>query len=451
MLSQTLAIARNTFVESARQPIYFIVVAVSAILQLFNNLLSTYSMGYSDTSEVSGDDKLLLDIGLATVLVCATLLAAFIATAVISQEIDRKTALTVISKPIGRPLFIVGKFVGAAGAVLAATVAMLLIFLLALEHGVLSRASDTVDQPVLTFAIGAALLSVGLAAWGNFFYGWVFSSTAFYAALPLLLLGWLGAMFLDADWGVHPPGEDFKPQVLIACLAVCLAMLVLTAVAVAASTRLGQVMTIVVCLGVFVFGLLSNYFLGRHAFINDFVAQVSSAEVISDPDADLREPGDVWRITLRSEPRVNLRVGDSVYYGADPAGIRMQVPAHAPFGGDLNRLRDVETLAPETAALVIRAEESRTAFALVNAGGLPVSRPPREGDYVFSRPTRTNPLARAAWSVAPNMQFFWLVDAITQSHPVPVRYVWTLAAYCALHTLALLSLAVILFQKRDVG
>ena len=38
----------------------------------------------------------LLDIGLATIFVCGMLLAAFIATAVISREIERKTVLTVV-------------------------------------------------------------------------------------------------------------------------------------------------------------------------------------------------------------------------------------------------------------------------------------------------------------------------------------------------------------------
>ena len=451
MISQTLAIARNTFVESARQPIYFVVIAISALLQVFNNLLSTYSMGYTDTSEVSGDDKLLLDIGLATVLVCATLLAALVATAVISREIEQKTALTVISKPIGRPLFIVGKFLGASGAVLAATGAMLLIFLLALEHGVMSRAYDEVDQPVLVFSVAVIALSVGLAAWGNFFYGWVFSSTAFYVALPALALAYLGALALGTGWELQGFAEDFKPQVLIACAAVGMAMLVLTAVAVAASTRLGQVMTIVVCLGVFVFGLLSNYFLGRHAYQNDYVARITSAEVVNDRDGDLREPADTWRITLKSEPRVNLGVTDSVYYAADPTGIRMAVPAHGPFEGSLGRLADVETLDPENGSLVIGQMDDRTTLVIVNARGLAVARPPREGDYLFAEPTVTNLPARVAWSIAPNMQFFWLVDAVTQNHPVPLRYVLTLAGYCLMHTAALLSLAVILFQKRDVG
>ena len=86
-------------------------------------------MGYSDSSEVSSDNKLLLDIGLATVFVCGMLLAAFVATAVISREIERKTVLTVVSKPVPRPVVVVGKYLGVAGAMLVAVLTMLLFLL----------------------------------------------------------------------------------------------------------------------------------------------------------------------------------------------------------------------------------------------------------------------------------------------------------------------------------
>src|SRR5690606_8340921 len=109
-----------------RQPIYFILIVICGILQVFNTWGTNFSMGYSSTAEVSSDNKLLLDIGLATVFVCGTLLAAFVATAVLSREIENKTVLTVVSKPVSRPVVVLGKYLGAAGAMLVATVTMLL-------------------------------------------------------------------------------------------------------------------------------------------------------------------------------------------------------------------------------------------------------------------------------------------------------------------------------------
>src|SRR5688572_13340848 len=108
--SQILTIAKNTFVESVRQPIYFVLIVLGGIMQVLNTWGAAYSMGCTDTAEVSGYNQVLLDIGLATIFVCGMLLAAFIATAVISREIERKTVLTVVSKPISRTAVVLGKY-----------------------------------------------------------------------------------------------------------------------------------------------------------------------------------------------------------------------------------------------------------------------------------------------------------------------------------------------------
>src|SRR5690606_37827567 len=121
MLSQILTIARNTFVEAIRQPIVLVLVVLCGIFQWFNTWTAGYSMGESTSGEVSADNKLMLDIGLATVFGCGTLLAAFVATSVISREIEARTILTVVSKPIGRPAVVLGKFLGVVGCIVLAT------------------------------------------------------------------------------------------------------------------------------------------------------------------------------------------------------------------------------------------------------------------------------------------------------------------------------------------
>ena len=44
MLSQTLTIARNTFLESVRQPIYFILTAICGLAVLFTYWTAAFSM-----------------------------------------------------------------------------------------------------------------------------------------------------------------------------------------------------------------------------------------------------------------------------------------------------------------------------------------------------------------------------------------------------------------------
>lgn len=452
MFLQFLAIVRNTFVESLRQPIFFVLVMAGGIMQVMNLLLSAYSMGYTTETEVSKDDKLLLDMGLATVLGVATLLAAFVATNVLAREIENKTALTVISKPVGRPLFILGKYIGAAGAIVVAVLILLVFLSFAIRHEVMSTARDNLDLVVILFGGLAVLTSIGLGIWCNFFYGWSFPATAIGTLLPTSIAAYVVTLFVGEGFALQSPAEQFKPQIMIASACLIMAMLVLTAVAVACSTRLGHVMTVVVCAGIFLLGLLSNHLLGRHAFENRHIAQVEAVAFEAGRTTDMRESGDEVTITLDTQPRLDLEVGDPIWYGPSPSGVALAVPAsNAPITADLD---DPETpvtpgLGP---ALVIKRFDPETLEAiLINIGDLPVKRPPRAGDFLFAQPTRVNLGARIAWSVVPNLQFFWLVDAITQGHEITPRYLGLVAGYTAVQVIGLLALSTLLFQRRDVG
>lgn len=448
---QVAAIARNTFVESVRQPIYFIIIFLSGIFQIFNTWGTAYSMGQAETGELSGDNKLLLDVGLATVFVCAMVLAAFIATAVISREIENKTVLTVISKPIARRTLLAGKFLGVSVAMLLASLTMILFLLLGIRHGVMSTAADDPDQPVILFTFLATALSIGIAIWCNFFYGWVFTQTATMLMFPLTLGAWVTVLFISKKWHFQPLLTDIKPQVLMACAAVVLAELVLTSVAVAASTRLGQVMTIVVCSGVFLFGLLSNHFLGSRAYRNEIVARIEKAEPGATPQTSLSSSGDTYTIMLETEPRVRLKPGMPFYYGPNPGGFGLSTVPFPPPSGDTSTREVVFDEQREPALAITGASGRALTIRHIGPDARLALEPPKPGDYVFVHPTRTSPLALAAWAVIPNVQFFWLVDAVTQHQDIPVSHLFMLLLYTATQVGIFLSVAVLLFQNREVG
>ncbi|RMD66370.1 MAG: ABC transporter permease [Planctomycetota bacterium] len=453
MLRQLFAIARITFVEAVRQPIFFVLVMAGGLLQIFNTLLSAYSMEYTDSAEVVKDNKMLLDMGLATTLALSALLAAFIATNILSREIDNHTALTVISKPLGRPVFVLGKFLGASGALLTATTLQIIFLLYALRHGVLSTSADMIDGPVLLFASLAVVGSIAVGAWGNFFYGWVFSSATIAVMLPASIAALAAIYLIDKEWRLQPITTDLKPQVLLASAALLLATTLLTALAIAASTRLKQVMTIALCAAVFLLGLMSNYLLGRWAYRNEPVARIAQAQPVRDRDEDLADPADLWTLRLREAATVELSPGLAISYGPVPNGLDLavRIPPHG-YEGDPSVDADLTT-SEKGKALVVRevdAQDSRT-VTIANAGGVSVKRLPKEGDYLFTTPTRINALAWLAWAVIPNLQFFWLVDAVAQAHPIPLSYMGLLVLYTLVQTTGLLAVAVALFQKRDVG
>ncbi|MEK6702351.1 MAG: ABC transporter permease [Planctomycetota bacterium] len=451
MIVQTLTIARNAFVESLRQPIMLLLTLGAGVLQVFNTWNTGFAMGLEETGEVQGDNKMLLDVGLATVFVMATLLAAFIATATLSREIENKTALTVVSKPVGRPTVILGKYLGVSGAILLSVGAMIIFLLIAIRHGVLSNASDTVDGPTVLFGLGAVGLSLVLAGWCNFFYGWNFSQVAMVLLTPSLVVGYVLLLNISPKWAWQDMSVDFKPQITMACCALTLGTLVLTSVALAASARLNQVMTIFVCLGVFLASLLTNYFVGRFAYSNTDIGIVVVAAPTDPTRTAFDSPGDSYILELRKPPDMPVKPGESIYYGSNGSGFDLAVPAFRGFEGDVNEPDQLFAASVPAALVVTKSDGKSLTVRHIGGRALSIRRPPAVDDFVFTKPTRVNFLAMPLWAVLPNMHYFWLLDAVSQNEPVPLEYVLEAMVHAGAMITVFLSLAVILFQKRDVG
>jgi hypothetical protein len=254
-LEQLWAIARTTFTESVRQPVLLVVVFAATILVILSNPFAAYTM--------EDDQRLFIDLALSTIFTAEMVLAAFLATSVLNREIENRTALMVLSKPVGRPVFILGKFLGVAAALLASLAFLALVFLLVENHGTLQTVRTPYHQPVLAFGSAAMLIAVVAGVWGNFFYGWSFTSTTVLLGLPLLALAYTLSLLFGPEWDPQAISEDFRPELLLAISGMAIAVLVLVAVAIAASTRLGQLPTLVVTMIVFLLGLLSDWLFGR--------------------------------------------------------------------------------------------------------------------------------------------------------------------------------------------
>ncbi len=262
MWQRYYTIAHNTFVETIRQPIFGVILLVTTAMLVLNVSLAAFTL--------DDDDKLLLDLGLSTLLLSGLFLSAFSAAGVVSREIENKTVLTVISKPVNRPLFILGKFTGLAAALSAAFYLCCLVFVLAQRHGVLANSSDPWDAPVLVLGTGSVLAALLAAAFCNYFYSKNFSTTAITFVAVLLTLGVLTTGFFDEEWNPIPFGSNFVGgQVLLAAFLVLLVVLLIAAVAVAASTRFGQLMTLMTCAGFLGLGLVTDYAFGEYAVASD--------------------------------------------------------------------------------------------------------------------------------------------------------------------------------------
>lgn len=452
MPGQLLTIARNCFLESIRQPIFFLIVMISGVGQLLLTWGTNFSMGKStETGEVNYDDKLLLDLGLGTIFVCGTILAAFVATAVISEEIERKTVLTVVSKPVSRPVLIIGKYFGVAASLLVGMLTMAIFMMMGIRHGVMSTAADRLDWVVIFFSVGTVFGCLLAAAAANYLYNWSFPQVAVVLLAPAMVVSYLFVLVLSPKWEWQPIGVDFKPQTTMACAALTLAVLMLSAVAVAASTRLGQVMTIVVTAAVFLGGLLSNYFIGSKAWTNSYVGRITSVAAQHPSHESFAKLGDTLTIELENPPTALFTPGLSLYWSSTPNGMRLEPAKFKPLGADPATISNLTSPDIEPAIAIIASEEKTATIQQVGRAPVKVSRPPREGDYVFVTPTRLNVAAAGAWAIMPNLHVYWLLDAITQNSHIPIGHLGLIATYAIFQIAGILCIAIALFQTRDVG
>lgn len=261
MVQALFTIAANTFVETVRQPIYSVILLATSLLLVLNAAVTGFTVTLG-----RGDDQLLLDIGLSTLLMSGLFLCVFSATSVLSREIENKTVLTVISKPVGRPTFFLGKYLGLIAAMLVAYYLTFLVFVLTQRHGVLSNSSDPWDAPVLVFGVGGVLLALFGGAFANYFNGRNFTTTVLAIAAPALTFAVLSTTKLDKTFHVVPFGSEFlDPQVFVAGYLVFLIFLIISAVALATSARFGQMVTLTVSTVVLALGIVSDSLFGQHA------------------------------------------------------------------------------------------------------------------------------------------------------------------------------------------
>lgn len=268
-MGRIISIARNTFTESIRQPIFFILLMLAGVMISLGPAFSFFTL-------MQGD-KLLKDTGLATMLLTCLLLGVFSASGVVSREIQNKTAATVLSKPAGRGFFIVGKFLGIAGTIVVAIYIMSMIYLITLRYGVKLAAYEDTDYPVIVFLVLAFFLTLLIGAMANYFFGKNFCSSAVIAAIPAFTFAFIVLCFLSPQWSFQAFGEKMQWHLLLGSLLITFASFVLTALAVALSTRLQLVPALTITFLFFVLGLMSDFLFLEASKGNFFVKIIYAA------------------------------------------------------------------------------------------------------------------------------------------------------------------------------
>ena len=103
---RTATIALNTFREAIRDRILYSLLVFALAMLGASVILSRLTVG--------GEVKIIKDLGLAAIGLVGTLIAVFIGVGLVHKEIERRTLYTIITKPIRRADFVLGKFLGLA-------------------------------------------------------------------------------------------------------------------------------------------------------------------------------------------------------------------------------------------------------------------------------------------------------------------------------------------------
>ncbi len=256
-------IAKNTFRESLREPIYLILLLTALIMI---GIFPIFTM-FVFREQI----KMVVDSAMATTLVFGWIAAVLSASHAISREIANGTVLLVLSKPVKRPVFIVAKILGILMALLVFWFLTSLATLIALR---VAKDQFRLDNTAMAVYFAALAISCLIGGIRNFVRQSPFTMAAILAMLAVLPLSALVIYWLPGAEG--GPG-GFSWQVVPALVLVLYAVMAMGTLATALSTRLDLVGNLLVCAVIFLTGLMSDYLLGRHAAGNLLAAACYAA------------------------------------------------------------------------------------------------------------------------------------------------------------------------------
>ena len=219
------AVALSAFRESIRQLMFLILMAAGFLMILASVVIPYFTFGE--------DYKMMQDLGYDTIMLVAVLFCCLTASISISEEIEGRTAVTLMSKPVSRRQFLLGKFVGLL------MVAVLITTLLGWWFDWMlfaKRFFEHMDQ---------------VEYYKNLGYDYLIQPpqlSAAYESWPRKALDFLRGVGL---WLVEAGGTF--PGLFLGC---CQAMILLAA-AVSLATRLPMVVNLTICGGLYFLGHLT--------------------------------------------------------------------------------------------------------------------------------------------------------------------------------------------------
>ncbi|MFN4034370.1 MAG: ABC transporter permease, partial [Fimbriimonadales bacterium] len=146
----TVAIAGATFGEAVRKRVLMVILLAALVIILISPAFEPFAG--------RGQRTLVMSFGFGIIQLAGTFIAIILCTALIPTEIERRTIYTILSKPVQRWQFVLGKLMGAIGTLAFIYVMMGLVFLLVTRLS-LGAFEPQVIKGIIMFFFQSSLLA----------------------------------------------------------------------------------------------------------------------------------------------------------------------------------------------------------------------------------------------------------------------------------------------------
>jgi len=119
-------IVLNSFRENIRDRILYNLLVFALLMIVLSVALVQLSTGEWQ--------RITIDVGLSSVWIFGSLMAIFLGISLVSKEIERRTIYTLLSKPVARSAFLLGKYLGLTLTILVNMAVMVAVYILILHY-----------------------------------------------------------------------------------------------------------------------------------------------------------------------------------------------------------------------------------------------------------------------------------------------------------------------------
>ncbi len=122
MIGRIFAVAQTTFRETIRNKVLLHILGFSGVMLALSWVISRWSVGEPE--------KIVADIGLSITTLAGVAIALFSGIVLVWAEVEQKTILPILAKPLARWEYLIGKFIGFSVAVQLVYLLMCLVLIL---------------------------------------------------------------------------------------------------------------------------------------------------------------------------------------------------------------------------------------------------------------------------------------------------------------------------------